>query len=133
MSRCFERKAILPETSEHRVVMLQIRPTGLAARLHKANRPSVPQQDLMRRDRPLTHGGPPINAADRLIDLAENKVDHAIQNVLLIPHVVVEGHRLDPKSLAELAHAERFDAVSIGEADGGAPDPVPAQGRSRLP
>jgi hypothetical protein len=38
--------------------------------------------------------------------------------------MVVQGHRLDPELLAELAHAERLDAVSIREADGGPQDPL---------
>src|SRR5919198_690390 len=70
-------------------------------------------------------------SAGWLIDLAENDVDHAIEDVLLITHVVVERHRLHAELLAELAHAQGFDAVSIGEADGSFKDALPGQWRAR--
>ena len=53
---------------------------------------------------------------------------------LLVGDVVVERHRLDPERLAELAHAERLEPARVGEGDGGAQHPLPAQraaGRDR--
>src|SRR5438874_7264726 len=66
------------------------------------------------------------------IDLAEDDIDHAIEHVLLVPYVVIERHRLDAELVAELAHAERLESASIGEADGGTQDPLPGQGCAAL-
>ena len=56
----------------------------------------------------------------RQLDLAEDEVGDAVQEVVLVGDVVVERHRLDPELLPEPAHAERVDAGLVGERDGGA-------------
>jgi len=48
----------------------------------------------------------PAGAAGRQLDLAEHQVDEPVQEVRLAGDVVIQRHRLDPDSLAELAHAE---------------------------
>ena len=53
------------------------------------------------------------------VDLADEDLDDAIQQVVLVPDVTVERHRLDAELLAELAHAERIEPASVGELDGG--------------
>ena len=55
----------------------------------------------------------------RQIDLAEHEIDHAVEEVVLVGHVVVQRHRLDPELVAEPAHAQRRDAVLIGKGDRG--------------
>jgi hypothetical protein len=63
--------------------------------------------------------GFPVAAGWRCTDLAEDKIDHAIEQVVLVGDVVVERHRFDAELLAELAHAERLDAGTVGQIDGG--------------
>jgi hypothetical protein len=50
--------------------------------------------------------GSHIDFADNVIDFAHHDIDHAIKDVFLIGHVVVQRHGLDPELLAKLAHAE---------------------------
>ena len=44
-------------------------------------------------------------------------LDHAVEEVVLVPDVAVDRHRLDAQLLPELAHAERLEAAAIGEVD----------------
>src|SRR6202035_206033 len=81
---------------------------------------------------PFAHRPSPVHTIGGQIDLAEHDIDHAVEHVDLVPDMAVEGHRLDPELMAQLAHAERFDAVPIGEADGGPQDPLPRQGCAAL-
>jgi len=45
-------------------------------------------------------------SAGRQVDLAEDEVDAAIQDLVLAGEVVVQRHRLDPELLTELPHAQ---------------------------
>ena len=65
------------------------------------------------------------------VDLAEDQVDHAVEDVVLVGDVVVERHRLDAELLREPAHRERADALRVGQRDGGGQRPLPAEGRAR--
>jgi len=62
---------------------------------------------------PVPLGGGPISLNTR--------VDHSVEEVVLAGDVVVQGHRLDPERLAELAHAQRPDAVLVGDIGGNRP------------
>ena len=108
-------EAARPEAADHRVVVAQVRRTGMPARLHQADRPAVAQQRVADRDRPLPHGGPPVGATGGgQLDLAEDEVDDAVDELVLVGEVVVKGHRLDAELLAQLAHAEGLEATLIG-------------------
>ena len=61
------------------------------------------------------------------LDLGEDGVDHAVEQVLLAAHVVVERHRFDPELLPKAAHAERLDSLTIGKVDRGAEHPLAIQ------
>ena len=61
------------------------------------------------------------------VDLAEDEVDHAVEEVALVGDVVVERHRLDAEDLAELAHAQRRDPRLVGERDSGAQHSIARQ------
>jgi hypothetical protein len=84
-------------------------------------------QDPTRRDRPLTHRCLPVLSAGGEVDLSEDDVDHAVEKIFLVGHVVVQRHRLDPDRLAELAHAQRLGPALVGEGDRGVQDPVPGE------
>ena len=74
----------------------------------------------------LRMAAPPIGPAVRQVDLAEDEVDHPVHEIVLVGEVVVEGHRLDPELLAELAHRECLEPALVGALDGGLQAPAPA-------
>jgi len=59
--------------------------------------------------------------------LGEHKVDHAVDEVVLVREVVVESHRFDAKLLAQLAHGKGVDAAFICLADGNLQHPPAGQ------
>ena len=67
----------------------------------------------------------------RQLDLAEDEVDDAVDEVVLVGEVVVEGHRLDAELLAELAHAERLEPALIGELRARPAAPAPGSAGAR--
>ena len=66
------------------------------------------------------------------VDLGDDQLQHAIEQVVLVAHVPVEGHRLDAQLLAELAHAQALEALAIGQLDGGREHALPRQGDALL-
>ena len=54
----------------------------------------------------------------RRLDLAEDDVDHPVDQLHLVGHVVVERHRGDAQLVGELAHRQRLEPVTIGERHG---------------
>src|SRR5437660_11778754 len=66
------------------------------------------------------------------LELAQDQIDDAVQEVVLIGDVVVERHGLDAQHLPELAHGERVDPILIDELDGGAHYAIPAQRSAAL-
>src|SRR5438445_13136446 len=56
-------------------------------------------------------------AVIRKLDLADDAVDHRVDEVTFVRDVVVERHRLDAERLRELSHREGFEPVAIGERD----------------
>ena len=52
-----------------------------------------------------------------MVDLAEDEVDHAIDDRFLVGDVVVDRHRLDVELGCELADGEALDADLVGEID----------------
>ena len=76
---------------------------------------------------PSPHGRLPVGVLRRWLDLPDHDVDDAVEDVLLVPDVVVERHRVDTEDLAELAHADGVAAASIGELEGSLEDPLLAQ------
>ena len=76
---------------------------------------------------PSPHGGLPVGVLRGWLDLPDHDVDDAVEDVLLVPDVVVERHRVDTEDLAELAHADGVTAASIGEVEGSLKHPLLAQ------
>ncbi len=95
--------------------------------LHHPDRPAVAGQHVAHGKRPLPHRLSPAVVRRGQFDLGEDQIDHPVQQVLLVGHVVVQGHRLDPDGLAQLAHAERLQTAGVGEFDRGAQDPLPGE------
>jgi len=92
-------------------------------------------QDLPGGDGPPPHGCPPAGfpvtgpGPGRQVDLAEDDVDHPVEQVALAGDVVVQRHRLHAERLPQLAHAERGHPGLVGEGYRGAQHPVPVQRR----
>ena len=127
-----EREAGRAEAAEHRVVEAEVGGPMGRPPLHQADRPGVPSEDLERRERPRPHGRLPLDVGRRRLDLAEDDVDHPVEELLLVGDVVVEGHRARAELVAELAHRQRVDPVARGKRHGGLQHALPAQPRSRL-
>ena len=79
-------------------------------------------------DRPAERR-PPVGPGGVDRDLGDDHIDHAVEEVLLAADMGVQRHRLDAQLLAELAHADRVDALPIGEGDGGRQDARAGQRR----
>src|SRR5438309_8383286 len=75
----------------------------------------------------MPDSGLPIGSGGRRIDLADDHIDHSVQELFLVGHMLVERHRDDPQLLSEISHAQCFDPDVIGKGDGGAEHPVPTQ------
>ena len=69
----------------------------------------------------------PAARADLFVELADDGVDHAVEQRLLVGDVVVQRHRLDPELLAEPAHRQRAETLVVGEGHGRLQDEVSAQ------
>ncbi len=89
----------------------------------------MPQQGRPRREDPPADRALPVGSGRRGIDLAHDGLHHAVQELFLVGHVLVERHRHHAQFLGEPAHAQRLDPDAVGQCDGGAQHPVPAQGR----
>src|SRR5215471_4659869 len=80
-----------------------------------------------RAERHSPERGFPVGGTSIGRDHADHGVDHAVEEVVLAAHRGVEGHRLDPQLLREPEHADRSDAVSVGELNGGRHHLLPRQ------
>jgi hypothetical protein len=126
-----DREAGLAEAADHGVVVPEVGRAGGGPRLHQGDRPGVAAEGGPGRVGPLAHGLLPAPLPRRKVDLAEDVVDHAVQQRVLAGHVVVERHGLDPELVGQLAHAQRGDAVLVGQGDRRAQDPLRGQGDAR--
>jgi len=114
------REASLPESSEQRLHIAESRWTDPGRRHHEVASPGMAQEDLMCRDGAPAEGRLPVAVLGGTLDLADDKIQDAIEDVVLVGQVVVKRHRLDAKPLRELAHRERLDPARIGDLQGGA-------------
>jgi hypothetical protein len=74
----------------------------------------------------VPHRGPPTHVPGDL-DLAEDEVDHAVEQVVLVRDVPVQRHRRRPERLCELPHAESVDALVVGQPQCRVQDRLPAE------
>ena len=112
-----DREACPAQTAKHGVVEANVRRPRPHLRLHQADRPAVTRQRFAGRDRAPAHRRPPIASDQRQLDLAEDDVDDAVEDVRLVGDVVVERHRLNAELLCELAHRQRLKARLVREGD----------------
>ncbi len=121
--------------AEHAGQRIHVRQHGrrrAGARLDDLARPGVAEQRLPRReDAPRTDCCQSAPASGGSISL-DDEVDHAVEQLVLVGHVLVERHRDDAELLREPAHVDRVDPGRVGEVDGGAQHAVPVQGVRRV-
>src|SRR5581483_2580825 len=94
----------------------------------EAARPRVAQERLVGGHRAGSHRGAPVHVPVWKLDLVDDEVDDAVDEVALVGDVVVQRHRLDAEGGRELAHRERLDPALVGEPQGGGEDALPAEG-----
>ena len=101
--------------------------------LEDAPRPRVAEHHAPGRHDLLAQGRPssPRPAAGRSISPTID-LDDAVEQVVLVPDVAVERHRVDAQLLAELAHAQGLEAAAVGELDGGPEHALAGQRRAAL-
>ena len=68
-------------------------------------------------DQPL----PPVVAAGDIQSL-EDLFGDPVEQIFLVLHVAVEGHRADPKARGQLRHGEFLETLLVGEFDRGRHD-----------
>src|ERR687893_1168832 len=61
------------------------------------------------------------------LELPQQHLDHPVQQGVLVGHVVVERHRLDPELRPQPPHAERLQPLAVGEPHRRLQHPPPAQ------
>ena len=84
--------------------------------------------DASRRQDPLAGRRLPVGApCIHQFDLANDGINHPVQQVVLVGDVVVERHRLDRQLLAEPAHAQRVDPPSVRELNGSRQHALPVE------
>jgi hypothetical protein len=87
----------------------------------------VAEQGVARGENAPADRGLPVGVGGRRLDLADDDVDHAVEQLLLVGHVLVEGHRHDVERLRQVAHADRVEAGLVGERDRGPQHALPIQ------
>src|SRR6266508_6039150 len=122
MHRIPEGEPCFPQAPQRGVVVLGARGTRTHPRLHEADRPRMAPQSLPNREAARAQLRLPCTTHERGVDLAEDDVDHAVEEILLVREVPVEGHRRSVKVLSEVAHAARLEATRVRESDGGLDD-----------
>ena len=66
-------------------------------------------------------------SALRRVDLADDEVDHAVEQFVLVRDVLVQRHRDDAQLLGQVAHADRVDPAAVGHRHGGGQHALPVQ------
>ena len=84
------------------------------------------------REDPVADRRLPVGVGAGGIDLADDDVEHAVEQLVLVGEVLVERHRHHVELLREPAHAERIGSLPVGERDGRGQDPLPAQRHAGL-
>ena len=77
-----------------------------------------------------SHRGTPVIAGPAGHDLADDDIDRPVEQVVLVPDVPIQCHRLDAELLAEPSHAQGVDAAAIGQVDGRSEHALPGQWRA---
>jgi len=93
----------------------------------------VTQQRLPRREDSLPHSDSPIGSADWGIDLADDDIEHSVEELFFVGYMLVERHRDDAELIGELAHAQRIDPGLVGQDHGRPQHAVLAQGHPTRP
>src|SRR5918992_4428926 len=93
----------LTEATKDGVMEPEARWPGSPSRLHEADRPAVAVERLTGRERTPAQRGLPVNLGGGELDLAEDEVDHAVEELLLARNVVVERHRTGAELVRKLA------------------------------
>jgi hypothetical protein len=87
-------------------------------------------EDSARRAGPSRDLGAPLAVGRRQLDLAEDDVDDAVEDLVLVGDVVVDRHRLHPELLGQGPDRQPGDPTGVGDRDGAVQHALPAQWRA---
>jgi len=90
----------------------------------------VPVGRLAGRERAPAHRGSPVDLGRGELDLAEDDVDHAVEELLLVRDVVVERHRAGAELVRKPANRQRLEPLALRERNRGLEHALPAQRRT---
>ncbi|MCO5594547.1 hypothetical protein L7F22_048579 [Adiantum nelumboides] len=119
--------AVAQQRAEHGVVVGQRRGPGSATAVEQRHGPGVAGQRGPRRTAATGQLGPPRPARHRRVDLAEDRVDETVEDLVLVRHVVVDGHRCAAQPPGDGADGECRDAVGVGDLGRRGEHPFPAE------
>ena len=103
----------------------------MSRRLHQADRPVVTRYRFVDGDCPPPHGGPPVAAARGHTNLGKDRIDHRVDEVILVRRVAVWRHGRDPNHLDQRAHAVGLQPTRVCLRDRCEQHPLAAQPASR--
>ena len=127
MVREVEREPAVSKDREDRLDVGEDRRAGRATLLEDPACPRVAEHHLSGRHHLPADRRLPVLARLWTLDLADNDLDDAVEQVVLVPDVAVERHGLDAQLLPEPAHAQPLEAVTVRELDGGKEHALPGQ------
>ena len=104
----------------------QARMAGPSARPRAAGAPTGGGASRFVRRGPGAHRVAPVGPGRRR-DAGDHGVAHAVEQVVLVPDVAVQRHRVDAERLAQPTHAQPVEAVAVGRVDRGPHDAVAGQ------
>jgi hypothetical protein len=75
----------------------------------------------------------PVRGRGRRADLGHHELRDAVEQVLLVPDVVVQRHGLHAELAAQAAHGEGLESFRVHHAQAGPEDPLAREGLSMDP
>lgn len=82
----------------------------------------MPQHNAPSRHREIADVRLPVTSGWTHLDLGDDRVRGAVDDVVLVPNAAIEAHGVDAEVLRQTPHADGVNAVSIGECHGGLED-----------
>jgi hypothetical protein len=126
------REATGEERGQDRVDVGEGLRAGRSSLLEDTGRPRVAEHHVAGGNHDPAQALDPVIAGWRSLDLTDDDLGDAIEQVVLALDVAVDRHRVDTELLAELAHAQVVEAAPVGEGDAGLEDAFAGEGSAAL-
>jgi len=104
--RQVDAQATGEEESGERVQVVEHGGGHRRPRLENGSRPCVAPQGVAGSEDPLPDVMLPLTSRGIADDLTDDGLDHAVEQIVFVRHVLVERHRHHPKLLGQASHAQ---------------------------